>query len=176
MEEASLCCICRQEIGNDDHAILRKKGTDGINTASVERGSDVFAALCRCASTNKKAIARLPRWGNESRESVKSVFQRLTKEGSHLKISANTFTTHGQTRDCIGEIGDQAMSALYSNKTSDLLADTQFHVFNQKISYAKSFVMPERLPPTVSATTFHSMRASSDGSLQLRNGVRHCSL
>ncbi|KAG1670130.1 Sodium-dependent multivitamin transporter [Nymphon striatum] len=51
------------------------------------------------------------------------------------------------------------MVLLFSGKQTDYLASLRHSVFKKKVVSASSFVAPARLPPTASATKFHSLRA-----------------
>ena len=43
-------------------------------------------------------------------------------------------------------------------KSTDSLASLRYNIFSKKIASSKSFVRPERFPPTESSTSFHSQR------------------
>ena len=46
----------------------------------------------------------------------------------------------------------------FGGKPKDILSLLRHINFTKKMASAKTFVIPERLPPTSSATTFHSLR------------------
>ncbi len=50
------------------------------------------------------------------------------------------------------------MIALFNGKQTDTLESIRYSFLSRKVATAKSFVTPERLPPTVSATNLHSQR------------------
>ncbi len=58
----------------------------------------------------------------------------------------------------IEDIGCQAMAVLFGGKGADSLAKMRYSNFSKNIVSASSFVTPEHLPPTESATKLHSHR------------------
>lgn len=86
------------------------------------------------------------------------IFNKLVKGEPTIRSCADAFTLPNQTTDGIKNLGAQAMAVVCGGKCTDSLASLRFKVFNQKVASAKSFVSPERLPPTASATEFHSLR------------------
>jgi hypothetical protein len=58
----------------------------------------------------------------------------------------------------IDDLGSKAMIAIFGGKCIDSLASLRYNIFIKKIASAKSFVTPERLPPTASSTKFHCLR------------------
>ncbi|KAG1682454.1 Organic cation transporter protein [Nymphon striatum] len=89
----------------------------------------------------------------------KPFFQKVAKGDEQLKSCAFAFTKPGQTADTIEQHGNQSMVLLFSGKQTDYLASLRHSVFKKKVVSASSFVAPARLPPTASATKFHSLRA-----------------
>ena len=51
------------------------------------------------------------------------------------------------------------MVALFRGTLEESLNELRHRILLQKVTSAKSFVVPERLPPTESATRFHSYRS-----------------
>ena len=51
------------------------------------------------------------------------------------------------------------MDVLFGSKGTDSLATMRYNTFSKKVDSASSFVTPERLPPTKSATKLHYCRA-----------------
>ena len=51
------------------------------------------------------------------------------------------------------------MAVLFGGKGTDSLATMRYNTFSKKVVSASSFVTPERLPPTESATKLHCRRA-----------------
>jgi len=49
------------------------------------------------------------------------------------------------------------MVDLFGGKSRDTLSSLRHINFTKKVASAKAFVTPERLPPTSSTTTFHSL-------------------
>ena len=89
----------------------------------------------------------------------KPFFQKVAKGDEQLKSCALAFTKPGQTADTIEQHGNQSMVLLFSGKQTDFLAYLRHSVFKKKVVSASSFVAPARIPPTASATKFHSLRA-----------------
>ena len=89
----------------------------------------------------------------------KPFFQKVAKGDEQLKSCALAFTKPGQTADTIEQHGNQPMVLLFTGKQTDFLASLRHSVFKKKVVSASSFVAPARLPPTASATKFHSLRA-----------------
>lgn len=88
----------------------------------------------------------------------KLAFQKLVK-GEHLMQScANAFTSPSQTSDVIENLGIKMMAIMYGGKYTDSLESLRCNIFSKKVVSAKSFVTPERLPPTASSTKFHCLR------------------
>lgn len=73
---------------------------------------------------------------------------------SHTKA----FMTPNQSRSTIEEIREKTMSLLFGGSSTDSFSNLRCRVFCKKVTSSNSFVTPERLPPTVSATRFHSLR------------------
>jgi len=61
-------------------------------------------------------------------------------------------------RRTLSELGKELMVDLFGGKSKDTLSSLRHISFTKKVASAKAFVTPERLPPTSSATTFHSLR------------------
>jgi len=89
----------------------------------------------------------------------RTLFQKATKGDKELESLALAFTKPGQSVDAIEEYGKQSMVLLYAGKQSDSLASLRYSVLKKKVVSVSSFVAPARLPPTASATIFHSLRA-----------------
>ena len=74
----SACPLCQNELGSEDKVTIGKKGADGINIASVERGDNILVTAgtvvhksCRMNYVNKKDIERHKRATYDSTSSVK---------------------------------------------------------------------------------------------------------
>ena len=89
----------------------------------------------------------------------KSVFQKLVKGNPTLVSCGSTFLLPSQPKERIEELGIKAMSVMFGGRCNDSLASLRYNLFVKKIANAKSFVTPERLPPTPASTKFHSLRA-----------------
>lgn len=88
----------------------------------------------------------------------KSAFQKLIKGQSAFCSSAQIFCSPRNNSAVIEEGGRKAMIALFNGKQTDTLESIRYSFLSRKVATAKSFVTPERLPPTVSATNLHSQR------------------
>ena len=88
----------------------------------------------------------------------KSVFQKLINGDPILQSCANAFVLPEQPCETITELGNQAMAVIYGGKCDDSLSLLRYNSFSKKVAVSKSFVTPERLPPTSSSTRFHSLR------------------
>jgi hypothetical protein len=88
----------------------------------------------------------------------KRVFQKLMKGGSVVKSYANAFTVPHQTTELIDELGCQVMAVLFGGKCTDSLAALSCKILSKRVIHSSSFVTPERLPPTESATKLHCRR------------------
>ena len=87
----------------------------------------------------------------------KAVFQKLLKD-STLQSCANTFISTGQSQECIIETGKKAMAIIFGGNGDDSLGSIRYNLFRKKVVFAKSYVTLQRLPPTASATSCHSLR------------------
>lgn len=88
-----------------------------------------------------------------------TAFQRFLKGDPVLQSCSNAFTVPNQTTEVIDELGCQVMAILFGGKYTTPLATLRYNIFSKKVVSASSFVTPERLPPTESATTLHCRRA-----------------
>jgi len=57
----------------------------------------------------------------------------------------------------MSELDKELMVDLFGGKSKDTLSSLRHINFTKKVATAKAFVTPERLPPTSSTTTFHSL-------------------
>ena len=58
----------------------------------------------------------------------------------------------------IEHLGSQAMSVTFGGESTCFLAAVCYSISMKKVASAKSFLMPEHLTPTDSATKFHRLR------------------
>ena len=89
----------------------------------------------------------------------KTAFQKLAKGDSLIRSCAIAFTIPNQSTEVINNIGCQVMAVLFGGKGTDSLATMRYNTFSKNVVSASSFVTPERLPPTESATKLHCRRA-----------------
>ncbi|KAG7169069.1 hypothetical protein Hamer_G018838 [Homarus americanus] len=88
----------------------------------------------------------------------KSAFQKLVNGELTIQTCANVFLLPNQANSVIEDLGSKAMAVLFGGKSTDSLASLRYNLLIKKIVSAKSFVSPERLPPTTSSTKYHSFR------------------
>ena len=88
----------------------------------------------------------------------KSAFQKLVKSDPVMKSCACAFIVQNKSQEDISELGKDLMVDLFGGKSKDTLSSLRCINFTKKVTIAKAFVTPERLPPTSSATRFHSLR------------------
>ena len=88
----------------------------------------------------------------------KSAFQKLVKGDPVLQSCANAFTIPNQTTQIIEDLGCQVMSFLFGGKHAHSLDTMRYNILCKKVVSSSSFVTPERLPPTESATKLHCCR------------------
>ena len=89
----------------------------------------------------------------------KTAFQKLAKGDPVLRPCAIAFTIPNQRTEVIDNLGCQAMAVLFGGKGTDSIATLPYNIFSKKVVSASSFVSPERLLPTESATKLHCRRA-----------------
>ena len=63
-----------------------------------------------------------------------------------------------QTDHIIKDLGNKAMTVMFGNDGSSNLDTLRYNTLVKKITTAKFFVHPERLPPTSSSIKFHRLR------------------
>ena len=88
----------------------------------------------------------------------KQVFQKLINKDPTLQACANLFMSPDEQIDTIKHLGKKAMSVIFGGKPDDTLESIRYNLFSKKVATAKSFVTPERLPPTSSSAEFHCLR------------------
>jgi hypothetical protein len=86
----------------------------------------------------------------------KSVFQKNIKGESVFRTCSKIFCSPDKDHDTVESAGCKAMVSLFNGNES--LATLRYSSLCKKVSRAKTFVTPDRLPPTASATIFHSLR------------------
>lgn len=77
---------------------------------------------------------------------------------AELRSVANTFCSDCCQHSDIEAAGRKAMLLLYGCKTLESTNALRYRMFVEKVARAKSFVTPERLPPTDASTKYHSFR------------------
>lgn len=89
----------------------------------------------------------------------KSVFQKVIKGDSVLRNCSRVFCAPNAEQVDIENAGCKAMVSLFNGTISDSLASLRYSYLCKKVATSKTFVTPERLPPTSSATKYHSLRS-----------------
>jgi hypothetical protein len=84
-----------------------------------------------------------------------SAFQKLVKGDPIMQSCASAFIHQNQCNKVISDLGNELMVDIFSWKSKDTLSSLRHSIFTKKT--AKTFVTPERLPPTSFATKFHSL-------------------
>ena len=87
-----------------------------------------------------------------------SARRQLSKSLRNETLSFGLVPSHSQFRtrtEVIDNLGCQAMAVLFGGNGTDSLATMRYNIFSKKVVSASSFVSPERLPPTESATKLH---------------------
>ena len=87
----------------------------------------------------------------------KTVFNKIVNRSPKLQSCSQTFCTPNITQVSIEEAGCKALACLFSGTGSNL-ESLRCSILSSKVVTAKSFVKPERLPPTTSSAKFHALR------------------
>ncbi|XP_041368125.1 uncharacterized protein LOC121382658 [Gigantopelta aegis] len=88
----------------------------------------------------------------------KPCFQRNIKDDSVLRSCSTVICSPKNDKVAVENAGSRAMISLFGGNQSDSLESMRYSLLCKKVATAKTFVTPERLPPTASATKFHSLR------------------
>lgn len=88
----------------------------------------------------------------------KTIFHKLLKGDSSLRCCASTFIVPGQSKKVIEDFGITAMKCMFGGNSEESLASIRYNMVVKKLANAKSFITPERLPPTTAATKYHALR------------------
>ena len=125
-----------------------------INELKIVLGEELCSQLLFLhAYTGCDTTSRIFGVGKKS-----SVFHKLVKGDATLKYCANSFPLPKQTAASIVIKGCQAMAVIFGDTRTDSLSSLRYNVLGKKVVSSQSFVIPERLPPTESATNFHCLR------------------
>ena len=89
----------------------------------------------------------------------KQLLQGLLTAVSCRRYVAKVFSSESKHHSEIERAGHNAMVALFRGTPEESLNELRHRILLQKVTSAKSFVVPERLPTTESATRFHSYRS-----------------
>jgi len=88
----------------------------------------------------------------------RAIFHKFVKGDTLLNCSAAQFLIPNKKRKNIEDSGITAMSLVFGGTGGETLASLRHSMLTKKMISAKSFVTPERLPPTASSTKFHCLR------------------
>jgi hypothetical protein len=88
----------------------------------------------------------------------KATFQRIIKKEKGIKDCSKVFCSPNQNQDVVEINGCKTMVALFNADQNDSLASIRYNMLCKKVARAKTFVTPDRLPPTSSACKLHSLR------------------
>ena len=88
----------------------------------------------------------------------KSVVQKVIAGDSVLHECSRVFRTPMADPATVETTYCEVMVSLFNGGKSDSLASLRYSFLAKKVATAKTFVTPERLPPTTSATNMHSRR------------------
>jgi len=86
----------------------------------------------------------------------KAVFQKLLKSDPVMMACASTFIFGNNFSEDISDLGKDLMVNSFGGKSDTTLSSLCHVTFTKKVATAKTFVTPERLPPTSPATSSHS--------------------
>lgn len=87
-----------------------------------------------------------------------SGFKKLCSQSSKLHECAKIFSIPNQSDETITEAGELAMCCLFDSNSKTDINQLRSQILRSKLVKAKSFVTPEKLPPTYSSTKYHSLR------------------
>ena len=88
----------------------------------------------------------------------KSVVQKVIAGDSVLHECSKVFRTPMADPATVKTTGCEVVVSLFNGGKSDSLASFRYSFLAKTVATAKTFVTPERLPPTTSATNLHSRR------------------
>ena len=89
----------------------------------------------------------------------KSVFQKVVNGDPVFRSCSKIFCTPNADQVTVETTGCTAMVSIFKGIQSESLVSLRYSILCRKVSTAKTFVKPERLPPTPSATNLHARRA-----------------
>ena len=90
-----------------------------------------------------------------------SAFHKVVIGDPVMHACAKTFCSPESDKDDLETNGCKAMVSLFVVSQTDSLESLRCKFLSKKVVTAKSFVKPERLPPTTSAAKFHSWGSCS---------------
>ena len=82
----------------------------------------------------------------------------IIRGDSQITSAANVFISGDQNVAMVEDLGCQIFVRLFGGKADQTLCSLRNSLLAKKVSSAKSFVKPEKLPPTTSAAKLHSRR------------------
>jgi hypothetical protein len=87
-----------------------------------------------------------------------TVFKRIVTD-EQFRADALLFSSAELSPSEVDAIGCRIMVQLFGGKAADTLSGCRKRQLMTKVKSSKTFVSPERLPPTASATKYHSLRS-----------------
>lgn len=88
---------------------------------------------------------------------MSTAFKKLMNS-DELQNVAEIFCKEDRTQAEIEDAGKKAILLLYGCRKDETLQELRYRVFKEKVASSKTFVKPERLPPTESAVKYHAFR------------------
>src|SRR5688572_6256097 len=88
----------------------------------------------------------------------KSIFQKIISGDPLFHSCSKIFCAPNADPVTVETTGCTAMVSMFKGIQSESLVSLRYRILCRKVSPAKTFVKPERLPPTRSATKLHSRR------------------
>ena len=82
----------------------------------------------------------------------------VLKKYAALENSASTFMSPTSSKSDIEKEGERTLLIMYGCATASSLSSARFDRFQAKVASSAGYVPPEKLPPTVDAGRFHSLR------------------
>ena len=148
--------LCHGNLDSKDLFFRSDKGKSFVYDIKVLKallGTDVCTGLLFAhAFTGCDTTSRIFGVGKNS------VFQKVINSDSVLYGCSNIFCSPNKDQISVESAGCKAMVSLFNGTESDSLSSLWYTYLCKKVAAARSFVTPAKLPPTASATKYHSLR------------------
>jgi hypothetical protein len=163
-EDTDLLILLLYHMDNDKFNIYFRSDVKRSNTnkqniiydiRSLQRSLDkdvLQSLLCLHAFTGSDTTSRVYSVGKPA------IFKKLLDD-EPLRQLFQSFSCNGRNQKEVEELGNSIMTSFFGGKINETLTCCRHRMFVEKVSSAKSFVKPERLPPTQSANKYHSLRS-----------------